>query len=203
MWQRPWVKNLEQVEKVKVVEVPVGGVVGFWGEVEGPRPPHPPTPQPGQEHELPLERKTILSGLWKTLIMCITAGQHQHYYYHILARYCLIILYISKIYQTFPITHSMCKEYKAYTVTPRTHRPSLHIQQSTSLFGPTYCKIPYHDNFPTSSNQQEKNWRTDTKKKPWGWDCSETGGHNSQSYRHSTDRREISPNLEQKEGTLH
>ena len=29
VWKRPWVKNLEQVEKVKVGEVPAGGVVGF------------------------------------------------------------------------------------------------------------------------------------------------------------------------------
>ena len=42
-----------------------------------------------------------------------------------------------------------------------------------------------------------------TQKKKLGSDFSETGGHNSQSYRHSTDRREISPNLEQKGGTLH
>ena len=201
VWKRPWVKNLEQVEKVKVVEVPVGGVVGFWGEGEGPRPPHPPTPQPGQEHELPLERKTILSGHWKTLIMCIIAGHHQHYYYHILARYCLIILYISKIYQTFPITHSMCKEYKAYTVTPRTHRPSLHIQQSTSLFGPIVKFRTMITFLPVQTSK--KRTEEPTPKKTLGWDCSETGGHNSQSYRHSTDRREISPNLEQKEGTLH
>ena len=160
----------------------------------------PPLGQ-GRNTNFPWKEKNILAGLWKTLIMCIIAGQHQHYYYHILARYYLIILYISKIYQTFPITHSMCKEYKAYTVTPHTHRPSLYIQQSTSLFGPM---VIFHTMITLLQVQtSKKKTEEPTHKKTLGSDFSETGGHNSQSYRHSTDRREISPNLEQKGGTLH
>ena len=95
----------------------------------------------------------------------------------------------------------MCKEYKAYTVTPHTHRPSLYIQQTTSFFGPI---VNFHTMITFLPVQTSKK-RTEgpTPKKIWDKIVLETGGHNSQSYRHSTDRREISPNLEQKEGTLH
>ena len=60
----------------------------------------------------------------------------------------------------------MCKEYKAYTVTPHTHRPSLYIQQTTSFFGPIVNFHTMITFLPVQTNK--KRTEGPTPKKLWG-----------------------------------